>query len=156
MRHSGQRVGAMQPSQRRLARLRPGLHLKSVVADDTSVGSAALSTKFRVLDSASSFISMTPSGWVVDSNSHGSSTCYVCTPATQNSVTGGIDDFQLLLRSITYPFTLFDQFVAVENLCTISFPLPYLVLGSSDRETEKPIVLNAFPANRLPVGIATC
>src|ERR1035437_9495780 len=146
----------MPQRHRRLARPRPCVPLGSVVNDDTSVDPAVLPTKFRVLDSASSFISMTPSGWVVDSNSHGSSTCYVCTPATQNSVTDGIDDFQLLLRSNTYPFTLFDQFVAVENLCTISFPLPYLVLGRSARETEKPIVLNAFSANRPPVGLAIC
>src|ERR1039458_2569418 len=127
------------PLRRRpLARPRPCVPLGSVVNDDTSVDPAVLPTKFRVLDSASSFISMTPSGWVVDSNSHGSSTCYVCTPATQNSVTRGIDDFQLLLRSITHPFTLFDQFVGVENICTIPSLLPYLVLGSADRETEKP------------------
>src|ERR1017187_1102356 len=104
MSRSGRLVATTPPRHRQLAHRRRGHPLESVVAADTSVGSAALSTKFRVLDSASSFISMTPSGWVVDSNSHGSSTCYLCTPATQNSVTGGIDDFQLLLRSITYPF----------------------------------------------------
>ena len=73
----------------------------------------------------------------------------------ENSVTRDIDDFHLLLRSITCSFTLAAQFVGVENISTISSLLTYLVLGSADRESEKLKILDAFLANRLPVGMAT-
>jgi hypothetical protein len=74
----------------------------------------------------------------------------------ENSVTRGVDTFQLVLRSITCSFTLAAQFVGVENISTISSLLPHLVLGTADRETEKLKILDAFLANRLPARLAPC